>query len=147
MELQATTTSVSKRRKPLLNLLLVFLFPLFILLHQENEYHHLIDYRFVVKDVTILLLIPWIFFGVSLLLFRKNSSKAVLFSFFLCLIFYFTPLVKTYFQPHFRVCSGTCSCFPLLRCSFFNRMADPENSQCRQNFEIHPAVVSCADPD
>lgn len=71
---------------------LLFL-PLFIILHIEKNYAHLINYEFVKKELLILFISPLIIYFLCRLLL-KPIIKANLFSFIVLFVFFFTGDIK-----------------------------------------------------
>ena len=67
--------------------------PLFIIIHIEKEYHHIIVYKFVYRELIELLIAPVIFFGISFLMMRQ-LHKSYVFSFILMIIFFFFADLK-----------------------------------------------------
>jgi hypothetical protein len=62
--------------------------PLFIVVHIEQQYYHLIQYRFVYREIIYLFIPPVIVILLGYLIFR-HLGKAGIFSFTLLLIYYF----------------------------------------------------------
>ena len=71
---------------------LIFL-PLFIVLHIEKRYDHLINYQFITKEVLILFIAPLLVYLIALALL-KQMLKANLLSFIMLFFFYFSGEVK-----------------------------------------------------
>jgi hypothetical protein len=72
-----------------------FLLPIFLFLHIENEYRHLINYRFVYFEIIQLVIAALMVFLVSLLFFRE-LAKASIFGFGFLLVFYYFCDLKDY---------------------------------------------------
>jgi hypothetical protein len=72
----------------------LLLFPLFIVLHTENLFHHLIDYHFVWKDILFLFLVPWLAFIFFYFLVRRSWMNASVCTALFLFFFYFTGVVK-----------------------------------------------------
>jgi len=76
-----------------------FLLPAFLFLHIENEYRHLINYRFVYFEMIQLVIAALLVFVASLIFFRE-LVKASLFAFGFLLVYYYFCDVKDYL--HFK---------------------------------------------
>jgi hypothetical protein len=98
-----------------------FLLPIFLLLHIENEYNHLIIYRFVYFEIIQLLIAALLIF-LGCLLFIREMTKGSLFAFgFLLLYYYFCDLKDFLQSKHpgffssylflFQYCSWFYCCF------------------------------------
>lgn len=74
--------------------------PLFIIVHIEQQYHHLINYHFVYRHLLWLFVPPVIVFLLSYLVFR-NMARAGIFSFVLLFINYFFGDLKDGLIHHF----------------------------------------------
>ncbi|MES1198007.1 MAG: hypothetical protein ABUL41_01895, partial [Chitinophagaceae bacterium] len=68
-------------------------FPLFIILHIEKQYYHLIIYKYVIREILQLFIAPFIIFIISLLLFRQ-LYKSYVYSFILMFFFFFFADIK-----------------------------------------------------
>jgi len=76
-----------------------FLLPAFLFLHIENEYRHLINYRFVYFEMIQLVIAALLVFVASLIFFRE-LVKASLFAFGFLLVYYYFCDLKDYL--HFK---------------------------------------------
>jgi hypothetical protein len=72
--------------------------PLFLVVHVEKEYHHLIEYAFVYKEILWLFLVPAACMAVGLLLFR-HLNKAAIFSAVLSVLFYLGGDLMNWLRP------------------------------------------------
>ncbi|RYY88693.1 MAG: hypothetical protein EOO15_08310 [Chitinophagaceae bacterium] len=79
--------------------LFLLLFPLFIVLNIENNYHHMIEYRFVWKEILLLCFLPLAGFLLAALGLR-SWRLAALFAFPLYAIFYFGGPLKGWADKH-----------------------------------------------
>ncbi len=77
--------------------LFLFTIPLFLVIHLEQQYHTLIRYDFVYKDILVIFSAPIIAIGLSWLLLRKRA-KASIFAFALLVIHYFFSDLKDILQ-------------------------------------------------
>ena len=75
--------------------LFYFLLPVFLFLHIENQYHHLINYRFVFYEMMQLVIAALLIFFVSLMFF-KELRKGSLFAFGFLVAYYFFCDLKDY---------------------------------------------------
>ena len=64
------------------------LLPVFILIHIEAEYHNLITYRFVTKEILILFIVPVIVYA-ACFIFLRSIPKANILSLTVLIIFFF----------------------------------------------------------
>jgi len=91
-----------------------FLLPIFLLLHIENEYNHLIIYRFVYFEIIQLLIAALLIF-LGCLLFFREMTKGSLFAFgFLLLYYYFCDLKDFLQSKHPGFFSSYLFLFPIL---------------------------------
>ena len=78
--------------------LFLFTIPLFLVIHLEQQYHTLIRYNFVYRDILAIFVAPVIVIGLSWPLFR-NREKASIFAFaFLVVHYFFCDLKDILFQ-------------------------------------------------
>jgi len=76
------------------------LFPIFIIIQLEKEFHHVIAYRFVIDRVLIFFAAPLLFYFFWRLFF-KQPPKAALMALGCLLIFYFSGDLKTWLSARF----------------------------------------------
>ena len=81
--------------------LFFFLLPVFLFLHIDNEYRHLINYRFVYYEIVQLVIAALLIFLVSLMFFRE-WRKASLFAFAFLLVYYYFCDLKDYLHLNIR---------------------------------------------
>jgi heme/copper-type cytochrome/quinol oxidase subunit 4 len=77
--------------------LYIFLIPVFFILHNYFDFYLLVDIKEIKTEIFIWLLLPFLFAGFSYILFR-DLSKAILFSCFFLLVFFFVPSFKSFAQ-------------------------------------------------
>jgi len=82
------------RKKPFFLILL----PLYVLVHLEYEYRHLIDYRYVWKDLAWILIIPVPTYLIAYFLFRKREKAALYTFLLLVVVYYFGPLKNALYE-------------------------------------------------
>jgi hypothetical protein len=78
----------------------LLLFPVFIVLHIEKGYHHLINYHFVYKNILILFIVPFFVFIICYT-FSRSYLNAGVQSFFLLFVFYFFGPIKDFLRLKF----------------------------------------------
>jgi hypothetical protein len=91
----------------------LYLFPLLLVLHTENLFHHFIKYSFVWKEITLLFLTPWIFLTLYWYLLR-SISKAAIGTFSALLIFYFFTSLKVWLDKTHSLFSHFWVLLPIL---------------------------------
>ncbi|GAB4092204.1 sulfatase-like hydrolase/transferase [Flaviaesturariibacter terrae] len=114
-----TMTAVPQAFTRILRLpLFLLLFPLFIVLNIENNYQHMIEYRFVWREISVLVLLPLAGFAVASLLLRSLRLGA-LFSVPLYVVFYFGASMKGWADQHLPALLGSFFLWlPLLLLAF-----------------------------
>ena len=80
--------------------LFLLLLPAFVVIHLENEWHTLIQYKFVYDRVIILFMVPFIILGIWYLFFRIISIASLMT--LSCLLpFYYTGDLKNWLSDKF----------------------------------------------
>lgn len=90
------------RLKKILETAPIFLLlaPLYVLIHLEKVFHHLIVYRFALPQLLIMCVATGIFIAFSWLIFREKK-KAWIFALFLMLCWFYLGILKNYLQENY----------------------------------------------
>jgi len=80
--------------------LFLILVPLYVLLHLEKIFHHLVNYQFAAGQITIMIIATMIL-GLAGRLVSRNKKKGWIISFVLMLSWFYFGIIKNYLQEKF----------------------------------------------